>query len=202
MKQYIIFEGVDFTGKTTLATMLYNHLCGYKNVLFTKEPGSPHSETCKQIRQVILNSKGMTDLSYALLFSADANEHLNAIVKPALDRGQVVISDRAMISDYAYRPQIDYDIKKQNFELMKSLKPLVLYYTCSMEEIRKRIKERCVDTPLLEFEKLVVIDRIQEIDENYLSFLYKSGLDFVIIDTTGETVEQSFQTLLGYLGEL
>jgi hypothetical protein len=46
------------------------------------------------------------------------------------------------------------------------------------------------------------MDRIQEIDENYLAFLYKSDLDFTVVNSTGESVEQSFQALLGYIGEL
>jgi len=196
LKQYIIFEGVDFTGKTTLANMLYNHFSAYRNVMLTKEPGSPHSETCVKIRELILNSRGMTDLSYALLFSADANEHLNKVVLPALNKGKVVLSDRCMISDFAYRPNIDYDIKKQNFELFESLNPIIYYLSCSEQEIEKRMIERSKDIPILEYEKLKVLNRIPELNENYLEFLYKSNLDFTIVNTDGETPEQSFDLLL------
>jgi len=197
--RYIVFEGVDFTGKTTLINMLYNHVKDSQATILTNEPGSPHSETCVNIRQLLMNSKGMMDLTYALLFSADANEHLNKVVVPALEQGKVVLSDRCMISDFAYRPNIDYDIKRQNFELFESLNPVIYYLSCSEQEIEKRMIERSKDTPILEYEKLKVLNRISELNENYLEFLYKSELDFTIVNTDGETVEQSFNLLLSLI---
>ena len=50
--KYFVFEGVDGSGKTTLAHMLFDKLPHPK--LFTKEPGTPHIEFCVSVRKLIL----------------------------------------------------------------------------------------------------------------------------------------------------
>lgn len=198
--KYIIFEGIDFTGKTTLINLLYNHIKNSdKEVILTKEPGSPHCQTCIDIRTLLMNSKGMDDLTYALLFSADAHEHLTKVVKPSLDKDIIVLSDRCMISDFAYRPNIDYDIKRQNFQLFKSLNPTILYLTCSIEEIEKRILIRSKDTPILEYERLKVLNRLSELHENYLKFLETSLLDYMVLNVDDTSIEGAFYGVLDTL---
>jgi len=197
---YIIFEGVDFTGKTTISNMLYNTVKKYREVLFTKEPGSPHSPTCVAIREILMNTKDIGDITYALLFAADANEHLKRVVKPALEKGITVISDRCMISDFAYRPKIHLDTQKKNLELLENLCPKIIFLTCSNEELTKRIETRSKETPLLEYEKQKVMNRIVKIEENYLEFLYSSGLDFTIFNTTGQTIHQTFGLINSFIG--
>ncbi len=99
---FISFEGVDGSGKSTQARMLYDHLrsIGYP-VTLTREPGD-WSEGGK-LRDILLNGDlkhGKTEL---FLFLADRCENLSQVILPSLSRGEVVLCDRYTDSTLAYQ---------------------------------------------------------------------------------------------------
>lgn len=94
---YIVFEGIDTAGKSTQVALLQEKL---SDALITKEPGgTPFGMT---IREIVLHDEHLDHLTELLLFLADRREHFAKVVKPALQKGQTLISDRSFISGVAY----------------------------------------------------------------------------------------------------
>jgi dTMP kinase len=100
---FITIEGVEGSGKTTLAAKLgkYLSLRGC-DVVVTEEPGG--DAVANQIRRVVLDAGNeITDRSELLLFEAARAQHVDKKIIPALERGAVVISDRYADSSAAYQ---------------------------------------------------------------------------------------------------
>ena len=101
---FIAFEGGEGAGKSTQEALLADHLVarGYE-VVRTREPGgTPAGEA---IRAVVLSPKfeGLDDRAEALLFAASRGEHVARVIRPALERGAVVVCDRYIDSSVAYQ---------------------------------------------------------------------------------------------------
>ncbi|MFM9939852.1 MAG: dTMP kinase [Hyphomicrobiaceae bacterium] len=102
--RFITFEGGEGAGKSTQVRLLADHLRrAGRTVVITREPGgSPFAE---RIRDVLFE-RGQpqgSPLAEALLFSAARADHLTRLIRPALARGDWVISDRFMDSTRAYQ---------------------------------------------------------------------------------------------------
>ncbi|HET6153844.1 MAG TPA: dTMP kinase [Marmoricola sp.] len=101
---FLCFEGGEGGGKTTQAALLRDWLeAAGREVLLTFEPGD--TAVGQKIRQIVLSPETghLADETEALLYAADKAEHLDKIVRPALDRGAVVITDRYVDSTLAYQ---------------------------------------------------------------------------------------------------
>ena len=101
---FVVFEGGDGAGKSTQCRLLADALRARGHeVVVTREPGgTPIGEA---IREVLLGagSDGMAARTEALLFAAARAEHAAALIRPAVARGAVVISDRYLDSSVAYQ---------------------------------------------------------------------------------------------------
>jgi dTMP kinase len=102
---FIAIEGGDGTGKSTQVTALAEWLerRGFE-VVATREPGG--TELGRQLRDILLHRNdlgGIGDRTEALLFAADRADHIEKVVRPALARGAIVISDRHVDSSIAYQ---------------------------------------------------------------------------------------------------
>lgn len=102
---FISFEGVDGAGKTTQVNLLADHLRALgREVVVTREPGGTALGT--QIRAMLLTANPDEEISprtEALLFAADRAQHVSEVIRPALERGAVVITDRYFDSSLAYQ---------------------------------------------------------------------------------------------------
>lgn len=100
---WITLEGGDGVGKTTQAALLEEWLRGQgRTVVRTREPGG--TEVGVLIRDIVLHHRGeVSDRAEALLYAADRAHHVATVVRPALDRGDVVIQDRYLDSSVAYQ---------------------------------------------------------------------------------------------------
>lgn len=101
--RYFVFEGVDGSGKSTQIAKVEAALQakGY-DVLSLREPGSTYLS--EQIRKVLLDPENHMDpRAEVLLFSAARAQLISEVVKPALQAGKVVISDRSFWSTLAYQ---------------------------------------------------------------------------------------------------
>ncbi len=100
---FITFEGIDGVGKSTQADLLEEFLKSKgKTVVRTLEPGG--TELGQEIRHLLLHRKGdVAPRSEALLYAADRAHHVATKIRPALARGEVVISDRYFDSSVAYQ---------------------------------------------------------------------------------------------------
>lgn len=101
---FIAIEGGDGAGKSTQARLLAKRLRGAgREVVLTYEPGD--TRIGPDVRRLVLDvaSEGLDARAEALLYAADRAEHVAATIRPALERGAVVITDRYIDSSIAYQ---------------------------------------------------------------------------------------------------
>ncbi|MDD9977056.1 MAG: dTMP kinase [Boseongicola sp.] len=102
--QFITFEGIDGSGKSTQARLLRDHLVARGlDVVLTREPGG--SSGAEEIRKLLVEGdpdrwSGETE---TLLFTAARRDHLEKLIDPELSRGKIVISDRFADSTRVYQ---------------------------------------------------------------------------------------------------
>ncbi|PWC04862.1 dTMP kinase [Agromyces badenianii] len=100
---FITLEGGDGSGKTTQAELLGAWLTeAARTVVRTREPGG--TDVGVEVREIVLHHRGdIAPRAEALLYAADRAHHVATVVRPALDRGDVVIQDRYIDSSVAYQ---------------------------------------------------------------------------------------------------
>ena len=101
---FITVEGPDGSGKSTQIEYIkgFMQATGHE-AIFTREPGgTPISE---KIRAIILDkdNKELDPLTEAFLYAASRAQHVSQLIKPALERGRIVVSDRFVDSSIAYQ---------------------------------------------------------------------------------------------------
>lgn len=100
---FISLEGIDGVGKSTQSDLLEEFLRAQgREVVRTLEPGG--TELGQEIRHLLLHRKGdVAPRAEALLYAADRAHHVATKIRPALERGEVVITDRYLDSSVAYQ---------------------------------------------------------------------------------------------------
>ena len=100
---FITFEGGDGAGKSTQLQLLATWLDEQKKTyVLTREPGG--TDVGLELRDIILHRKGfLAPRAEALLYAADRAHHVHTVVRPALERGDVVVQDRFFDSSVAYQ---------------------------------------------------------------------------------------------------
>ncbi len=155
--KFIVFEGIDGSGKTTQINEIYNWLpqsnliSNNSSVIKTREPGG--SSLGKKLREIILSNKNdnaPSSLTELLLYAADRTEHVTKTISPALKKGDWVLSDRFSGSTLAYQGygrNIDIEtIKKLEIIACQGEKPdLTFFLDISLEESIERRKYQMPD---------------------------------------------------------
>ncbi|MFE4370974.1 dTMP kinase [Streptomyces sp. NPDC056835] len=101
---FLAIEGGDGAGKSTQVEALADWIRAKGHeVVVTREPGA--TPVGKRLRSILLDvsSAGLSNRAEALLYAADRAEHVDSVVRPALERGAIVISDRYIDSSVAYQ---------------------------------------------------------------------------------------------------
>jgi len=177
---FICIEGPDKCGKTTQSMLLVDNLNnrGY-DAVYTSEPTD--GRIGKLIREYILKRRKRVSAAVeALLFAADRTEHTETFIKPNLDRGRIVVSDRYIFSSIAYQGAAGVNpewIRKIN---KAAIKPdLAIYIDVPINIIASRCKGEGSIMEKIETQKAV--------REVYLK-LVRSG-DLTLIDGN-RTIEE------------
>ncbi len=189
---FISFEGPDGSGKSTQVKMLYSYLLekGYPVVL-TREPGgTPISE---DIRKIILDPSNteMDGMTEALLYAAARAQHVAQLIKPSVEEGKIVLTDRFMDSSIAYQGygrDLGDKIRIINEYAVAGMHPdLTFFLDIDPEEGLKRAKHR-EELDRLEKESL---DFHKKVYEGYLALskIYKDR--YVIIDASASVEDIS-----------
>ncbi len=99
---FIVFEGGDGAGKSTQVRLLAEALrAAQYAVTVTRQPGG--TPLGRAIRDLVLHGDHVSPRAEALLFAADKAHHVDQLIRPALDAGEMVISDRYTDSSVAYQ---------------------------------------------------------------------------------------------------
>jgi len=139
---FIVFEGGDGAGKSTQVALLREALeRAGRQVTVTRQPGG--TPLGQQIRDLVLHGDHVAPRAEALLFAADKAHHVETLVRPALQRGEVVISDRYTDSSVAYqgagRELGAQEVHDLNMWAVEDLVPdLTVVVDISAEEGRRR----------------------------------------------------------------
>lgn len=141
---FITFEGADGCGKTTQIKLLDEYLRskGYKTLL-TREPGS--KGLGEKLREILLNYDGeVSPVAESFLFLADRAQHVDCIIKPALEEGTIVLCDRHTDSTLAYQGygrDLDLEeIRNLNKIATSGLKPdITIVLDVDIETSQKRV---------------------------------------------------------------
>ena len=171
MGMFIVLEGIDGAGKSTQAKLLklWFEERGYEVVL-TKEPtDTPFGKLIRRLvltggREGIIDGAKISHEAEALLFAADRAEHVDKLIKPALESGKIVISDRYFYSSLAYQWARGLDLEWLIDINRFAIRPdLVLLLDLPVKESMKRIRTRSIKS---EFDKIVELQK--KVRENYL----------------------------------
>ena len=101
---FLSVEGPDGSGKTTQVDLLEKNLRKFGfSVVRTREPGG--SQIGEDIRRILLNPENMemSDTCEALLYAASRAQHVHQVIRPAVERGELVLCDRFVDSSVAYQ---------------------------------------------------------------------------------------------------
>lgn len=174
----ITLEGIDGSGKSTLFYRLQESLADLSPV-FTREPGSTWIGEC--VRRAI--SEEADPVAEALLFAADHAAHIEAVIRPALREGKIVISDRYSDSRYAYQA---VSLKGRIHDPMGWLKQMHAGWTIPPDRTfllvlpeKTALSRKKGLTEPEHFEQADILARVQE---NYLSLAKEEPGRFVVVD--------------------
>ena len=147
---FIAFEGVDGSGTTTQSHLLASHLreAGLP-VTLTREPGG--TPVAEKIRQLVLDPslEGVSPTAELFLYAASRSQHVEEVIAPSLNRGDVVICDRYIASSLAYQGYgrgLDLEVIKQVNQLAvgECLPDATIYLLLPVEVAWARLRRRDV----------------------------------------------------------
>lgn len=197
--KFIVFEGIDGCGKGTQLKLIHSYLWGLSkeiDVYTTREPTRDYKEIRKEM------AKG-TDVKkdaewYAQMFVQDRWDHVRNYIKPALERGIIVLCDRYKLSTLAYQHTqgmaLD-DLLKMHKELL--VPDLTMIFDCPAETaFERRKKEGSIDVfdKDLEFQK--------KLRQNYLKLKDILFDENMVIINGSKSVDDVFVEVQGHLGKL
>lgn len=190
----ITFEGIDGSGKSTQLRMLAGHLRGRGvDILLTREPGG--TPLGRRLREAFLETEEtVAPMAELLLFAADRAQHVELLIKPALEEGRIVISDRFADATTAYQGAGRGFDEKTVSSIVKlatgGLKPgLTLFFDISVENALERLRNRDRTGESRNRMDTEKADFYLNVRRAYLKIAEKEPKRFRVIDANGSVEE-------------
>lgn len=184
---FISFEGIDGVGKSTQADLMEQYLVSRNlKVVRTFEPGG--TDLGQEIRHLLLHRKGeVSARSEALLYAADRAHHVASKILPALQKGEVVITDRFLDSSVAYQGagrELDLkEIRDLSLWAVQNLLPdLTVLLDLDAETANARRSTTGTEPDRLERENISFFEAARN---SYLSLAKNEPNRFLVVDATG-----------------
>ena len=181
---FITFEGGEGSGKTSLIANVFDALSKKYPVIKTREPGG--SLVAEAIRDVVLNPKyhEIKPHTEALLYAASRAQHLDEVIKPALEKKHIVLCDRYIDSSLAYQGiarnlGVDFVLDINQYAL-KTMPELTFYIDLDPKIGLKRIANR-FDLDRLDQENIAFHEQVRN---GYLKLVDMYPKRLVKIDGT------------------
>ena len=200
---FITFEGGDGSGKTTQINLLATWLEAQgQTVVLTREPGG--TDLGVELRNIVLHRKGfIAPRAEALLYAADRSHHIRSLVRPALERGEVVVQDRYLDSSVAYqgagRVLDPEEVRELSLWATERLMPhltVLLDVPASVAKARQAQTDREYDRLEAEAE-----DFHTRVRESYLSLAAAEPERFLVVN--GELpIEEIHQSIITKVSDL
>jgi len=192
---FISFEGIDGVGKSTQADLLETWLSEQgKTVVRTLEPGG--TDVGVEIRKILLHHKGdLAPRAEAALFAADRAHHVASKIRPALERGEIVITDRYFDSSVAYqgagRDLSRTEVRDLSLWAVGGLLPqLTVLLDLPAEEARARRDKSGTEPDRLEREKIEFFETVRSA---YLDLAKAEPNRFLVVDASVSVEEMQSQ---------
>ena len=199
---FISFEGIDGVGKSTQADLLETWLTGQgKTVVRTLEPGG--TDVGIEIRKILLHHRGdLAPRAEAALFAADRAHHVASKIRPALDRGEVVITDRYFDSSVAYqgagRELSQTEVRDLSLWAVGGLLPdLTVLLDLPADVARNRRNGSGTEPDRLESEKIEFFERARQA---YLDLAEAEPNRFLVIDAAATVQKMQEQIVYRVAG--
>lgn len=200
---FISFEGIDGVGKSTQADLLETWLKEQgRTVVRTLEPGG--TDVGIEIRKILLHHRGdLAPRAEAALFAADRAHHVASKIRPALERGEIVITDRYFDSSVAYqgagRELSQTEVRDLSLWAVGGLLPdLTVLLDLPAEVARNRRDGSGTEPDRLESEKIEFFERARQA---YLDLAKAEPERFLVIDAAA-TVDQMQQQIVNRVAGL
>jgi dTMP kinase len=192
---FISFEGIDGVGKSTQADLLETWLSEQgKTVVRTLEPGG--TDVGVEIRKILLHHKGdLAPRAEAALFAADRAHHVASKIRPALERGEIVITDRYFDSSVAYqgagRDLSRTEVRDLSLWAVGGLLPqLTVLLDLPAEDARSRRNTSGTEPDRLEREKTEFFETVRSA---YLDLAKGEPERFLVVDASVSVEEMQSQ---------
>ena len=190
---FIVFEGLDGSGKSTQAKRLYEHFAAAgKNCLLTFEP--TNGELGNLARTVTKGKLALEDESLALLFAADRYEHFTKKITPVLDDGGIVVCDRYYYSNIAYQgvnEQMLNRILEYNQQVMKHPPDIVFFLETEPQICLERLKLTRKDISIYEN-----LHHLEILSKRYNALFSKLSENVITIKTSGSSEQVVWSQIL------
>jgi dTMP kinase len=200
---FITFEGIDGCGKSTQLRLVSSYLnelgC---DLLTTREPGG--TTLGLRLRAALLDAQEEVDpLTELLVFAADRAQHVRRVLRPALEEGRVVISDRYADATAAYQgagrgfdPQLISEIIRLATEGL--VPDMTLLFDVPVEESTNRTNRRSNTKNKPDRLDIEHADFYHRVRAAYLDIAAKEPVRVKVIDTSGpvEATQESVRTIL------
>jgi dTMP kinase len=188
---FLTFEGGDGSGKSTQSALLTEWLAAQgRTVVHAREPGG--TELGLELREIILHRRGyIAPRAEALLYAADRAHNIATVVRPALERGDIVIQDRYLDSSVAYqgagRVLEPTEVRELSLWATEGLLPhLTILLDLDIETGRARLDDARTRYDRLEAEAAEFHHRVREA---YLALAAAEPERFLVLDATSPVEE-------------